>query len=346
MSKNYVAAKNYPDDIFKQTTPDEAQEVGGALVNVLTKSWQARSLIYEVSFADEETNRLRIQGPYQGGAFMSFLSDGGIRIRTGPIKTQAGGSFVAGSATMGLWAEGGLCLNAESGSNLYFNAGRPEDEDEALNILADGDIVTKARGSEYHIRGKTLVIDADDEVIIKGSRIRMEATGKIEMAASQVFEVAVNDKKIITGQIMEFGAGERTEMKFDPRSTTTVLSPGQFSVTTAGDYVFTGGGCASFFAAGGPGSLVKKRNRGMSLDTKTKFVAGGTLAAELVAGKAGRALVKGVTTKVEGTTSVEVKGNTSAKMEATAGLVELKGTKANITGTTEVKVVGAKIYLN
>ena len=84
----------------------------------------------------------------------------------------------------------------------------------------------------------------------------------------------------------------------------------------------------------------------MSLDTKTKFVAGGTLAAELVAGKAGRALVKGVTTKVEGTTSVEVKGNTSAKMEATAGLVELKGTKANITGTTEVKVVGAKIYLN
>jgi len=35
MSNNVVAAKNYPDDIFKQTTPDEKQDVGGQLLNVL-----------------------------------------------------------------------------------------------------------------------------------------------------------------------------------------------------------------------------------------------------------------------------------------------------------------------
>ena len=38
--------------------------------------------------------------------------------------------------------------------------------------------------------------------------------------------VIVNKKDIIIGQQMSFGAGETTEMKFDPRSSTNVVSPG------------------------------------------------------------------------------------------------------------------------
>ena len=344
MSNNVVAAKNYPDDIFKQTSPDETQEVGGALLNVLTKSWQARSMIYEISFADEETNRLRIQGPFQGGAFMSFLSDGGLRLRTGQVKTQKGGSFVAGSGMLGIKAEGGLTLASECRGNLYFNAGRPEDEEQGLNLLSDGDIITQARGSEFHVLGKTIVIDATDELILKGLRIRLECEGKIEMAAANIVHVTQNKKEIITGQDLKFGAGETTDIKIDPRSSKNDLSPGQYNIKVAGDYKVQAGGCVSLFGLGGPGTLITNRSVGMGLSTKTKFAAGGTASSDIVS--TGFTTIKGRGGVEVTTTGLLDMSGTSSAMITSEGTMDLSANIVNLDGTATVRITGGLIYLN
>ena len=88
-------AQNYPTGIFQQTTPDETQELSDSpTFTTLAKGWRTRSEIYERLFPDGETGTLRIDGPRRGGCFQTFKSDGGIRIRTGPLDTEVAGAAV------------------------------------------------------------------------------------------------------------------------------------------------------------------------------------------------------------------------------------------------------------
>ena len=96
-------AQEYPTGIFQQTTPDETQELTDSpTFTTLAKGWRTRSEIYGRLLPDGETRALRIDGPLGGGCFQTFKSDGGIRIRTGPLDTE-----VAGAAVLGLYSEGG-----------------------------------------------------------------------------------------------------------------------------------------------------------------------------------------------------------------------------------------------
>ena len=56
------------------------------------------------------------------------------------------------------------------------------------------------------------------------------------MAGASITTAQVNKKDIITGQQMSFGAGETTEMKFDPRSSSNIISPGNVNHKVLGDY--------------------------------------------------------------------------------------------------------------
>ena len=61
-------AKEYPDDIFKQTTPDESQDLtSGPRFNTLAKDWLTRSEIYGRLLPDGQTAALRIEGPARVG---------------------------------------------------------------------------------------------------------------------------------------------------------------------------------------------------------------------------------------------------------------------------------------
>ena len=139
----FFPAVKYPDDIFKQTTPDESQELGdGPRFTTLIKGYRTRSEIYERVFPDEETMTLRIDGPKGSGAFMSLRNDGGIRIRTGPENTE-----IAGSAILGLYSEGGTNQKHLGPSYYEYNMGGTESKGKALSILAYGDVVEECIGS-------------------------------------------------------------------------------------------------------------------------------------------------------------------------------------------------------
>ena len=94
-------AQTYPDTIFKQTTPDEAQKlVNGPRFNTWYKGWFTRSEIYERMMPDGLTSALRVEGPESGGAAMVMNSKGNIKLITGKRGD------VAGSGTLDINTQG------------------------------------------------------------------------------------------------------------------------------------------------------------------------------------------------------------------------------------------------
>ena len=137
---------------------------------------------------------------------------GQIKIMTGE-KTD-----VAGSGILGIKTYGQQQIHYER-SNIQYNEGGEENDGQALNILAYGDVVEQAIGSTRYIKATKIEISASEELVLNGQTIKLQAAGDIEMAASAINSAQVNKKDIILGQRMSFGAGEATEMQFDPRST-------------------------------------------------------------------------------------------------------------------------------
>jgi hypothetical protein len=164
------------------------------------------------------------------------------------------------------------------------------------------------------------------------------------MQAASIIAATVNEKDIVTGQKMTFGAGEETSMQFDPRAQVNIISPGSINMKAAQDFKLGTLGCISLFAVGGPGVLVKNRLVGMSLSTRTQLAAGGTAATDIVS--------TGFTT-VKGTGGVEVftpamldLSGTASAMITSDGVMDIAGTTVNIDGSAAVKITGALIYLN
>ena len=252
-------------------------------------------------------------------------------------------------------------------SNLQYNVGGTEDEGQALNVLAYGDVVEQCIGGTRYVKATKILITATDDLILKGNNISMRAQGEIQLGASQITRGSINDKEIIIGQKMTFGAGEDTKMQFDPRAQVNIISPGNINHKVLGDYKLTSLGCVSLFALGGVGTLVKNRSVGMSVSTKTKFAAGGNIASDLVSSGF---------TKVEGLGGVEITTPAMLDMAGTADVIlssegmldvtatdltidgvntTVTGTNTTVEGTAQaelksnggsIKVIGQTIYLN
>ena len=223
-------AKTYPDTIFKQKTPDEAQKLNsGPRFNTWYKGWFTRSEIYERMMPDGLTSALRIEGPDSGGAAIVMNSKGNIKLITGKSTD------VAGSGTLDINTQGSNQLH-NGRTNIQYNEGGTEGAGEALNILCYGDHVEQAMGSERHIKAKIIRIKATEELVIDGQNVRIQAQGDLQMSASSFTTAQVNKKDIVIGQNMKFGAGEDTDLQFDPRASKVILSPGNVSHTIAGAY--------------------------------------------------------------------------------------------------------------
>ena len=341
-------AKEYPEDIFKQTTPDETQELSdGPRFNTLVKGWRTRSEIYERIFPDGETSALRIDGPARGGCFTTYKSDGGIRISSGPLDTE-----VAGSAIIGIRSEGGMIQEHMACSYYEYNTGGEENEGTALSIMAYGDVIEECEGATRYIKATKILIQATDQLEIEGQNIKIQATGALDLGASRINTVQVNKKDIVIGQKMTFGAGEETSMQFDPRAQVNVITPGSINHKVLQDYKLTALGCVSLFGVGGAGALVKNRAVGMGVSTKTKFAAGGTVAADLVStgivkvdGIAGVDIGSNASVDITSTGRTSIVSGAETEIDAT-GKVDISGTVTTITGSTKVQISGALIYLN
>ena len=230
MSKTVKAAKTYPDTIFKQKTADEAQQLNsGPRFNTWYKGWFTRSEIYERMMPDGLTSALRIEGPDSGGAAIVMNSKGNIKLITGKSTD------VAGSGTLDINTQGSNQLH-NGRTNIQYNEGGTEGAGEALNILCYGDHVEQAMGSERHIKAKIIRIKATEELVIDGQNVRIQAQGDLQMSASSFTTAQVNKKDIIIGQNMKFGAGEDTDLQFDPRASKNIISPGNVNHKVLGTY--------------------------------------------------------------------------------------------------------------
>ena len=324
-------AKTYPDTIFEQKTPDEAQKLNsGPRFNTWYKGWFTRSEIYERMMPDGLTSALRIEGPDSGGAAIVMNSKGNVKLITGKR------SEVAGSGTLDINTQG--CNQLHNGrTNIQYNEGGTENEGQALNILCYGDHVEQAMGSERHIKASIIRIVATEELVLDGQNIRINAQGDIQMAASSLTTAQVNKKDIVIGQSMKFGAGEDTDLQFDPRASKNIISPGNVNHKVLGTYKIKSlrrmeiKGVASLFMSSpasttlqGLAGLIVNGPNGMNLNTgKTTFA-----------------------TKDFTVNSAKTDFNTadfdinSAKIDMTA-----TGNDVSITGSN-VRLSGSKIYLN
>ena len=270
MSFPYFPKQEPIKSIFKQTSEDEDQKLEGSPeFTVLMKGYRTRSCIYERILPDNVSSALRINGPRGSNGCMIYNQLGQIKIKTG-LKTKQ-----AGSGLFGLKTSGQQQLH-HGRSNIQYNAGGKEDEGQALNVLAYGDVVEESVGGTRYIKATKILIRATDTLVLRGNNVNIEAQGEYSVAAGQIVTGTINDKEIITGQKMTIGAPEETTMKFDPRAQVNIISPGNINHKILGDYKLKSFGCISLFALGGFGTLVKNRSVGMSISTKTKFAAGGT----------------------------------------------------------------------
>ena len=369
----FTPAVKYPDDIFSQTTSDETQTLkDGPQFTTFFKGWRTRAEIYERILPDNESMTLRINGPRGGGSFMTYRSDGGIRIGTGPLNTE-----IAGSSVLGLYSEGGTNQKHLSTSYYEYNMGGTEGKGVALSIKATGDVIEECEGGQHSIKATKILITATDQLEIDAQNILIAAQGDLQLQGASVNTITVNQKDIVTGQKMNFGAGEETSMQFDPRAQVNIVTPGSINMKAAQDYKLGTLGCISIFAVGGPGALVKNRTVGASVSTKTTFAAGGNIASDIVSSGF---------TKIQGTGGVEITTPAMLDMAGTADVIlssegtldvvatdlnigaedsatttvqgintTVKGTTTTVEGTTQaelkssggsIKVIGTMIYLN
>ena len=359
----FAPAVNYPDDIFSPSEPDESQTLkDGPQFTTFFKGWRTRAEIYERILPDSESMALRINGPRGGGSFMTYRGDGGIRIGTGPLNTE-----IAGSSVLGLYSEGGTNQKHLSTSYYEYNMGGTEGKGVALSIKATGDVIEECEGGQHSIKATKILITATDQLEIDGQNILIAAQGDLQLQGASVNTITINEKDIVTGQKMTFGAGEETSMQFDPRAQVNIVTPGSINMKAAQDFKLGTLGCVSLFALGGAGALVKNRSVGMSVSTKTKFAAGGNIAADIISSGFTKILGTGgveVTTPamldMNGTTDVML--SSEGMLDVTATDLTIDGVNTTVTGTNttvegtaqaelkssggSIKVIGQMIYLN
>jgi hypothetical protein len=289
-------------------------------------------------YPDGQTSTLRIDGPEGTAGFLSLQNNGSIVIVTGEKNVEKGAS------------SGKLCIHThgqqqkhEQVTHIEYNCG--DDGHEALNIIAYGDIVEEATGSERHIKAQKIVITAEEELFLIGkSQVFIQAGsnggGTIQMSAGTIEQIVDNKKDIIFGQKMTFGAGEETSVQFDPRASQNIVSPGHVNWSILGDYKQWVGGIAQTVIAGKPSvpPLIKARDTSYSVNT----VIGGVSikATDAIATTAGGAIVSAATgASTMTSTGPMIVGSTGAMTIAGGGNVTMSAL-GNVT------ITGALILLN
>ena len=353
-SSGAKAAKSYPTDVAKSTTPDETQTTENDVR--FRTAWRGaltRSEIYERAYPDGLTNALRIDGPADNGGFMTFKSDGAIVLRTGKKNKEVGA------------ASGKLCIHThgqqqkhEAKTYIQYNRGAEDTKDkEALNVIAYGDVVEDAVGSERHIKAKKIIITAEEELmLVAGTQVFIQAGqggGTIQMNAGSVETNADNVKETITGQKLSVGAPEETKLAYDPRSNVSIVSPGHINWKILGDYSQWVGGISEHIVAGGAPVPPLIENRVNAYTVKTAIGGQAYEAADYI----NRYATGGISDSAGGSIDILAGGEatftatdtqfSTANFELDAAAVDIVGSgDVSITSSGNVRITGTLIYLN
>ena len=310
-SKNTKSTKNLPKDIAKPKTAPETQSLADCIdFNTLMKIEGAH--IYTRTLPGENGKKtLRIDGP--GDSAVALDTEGTIRLITGqhdPNRGAASGKLLIKSA-------GQQQMHSEP-SIIQYNAGG--ENKEAWNVLAYGDVVHEARGSEYTIRAQKITLIADEELSIQGHggvKIQAGQSGKgtIDMVCGTLTQRSVNYEEIIQGQRKTTGVSEQSTEQFDPRASVNIVSAGSINHKILGDLKEQIGGAYSMDVLGKkiPGGLL---GTDTSLNTYQVKTLVGNSEIQSVAGK----------TTVSAQTGVDIKTTTgNIDISAIAGNVDING---------------------
>tara|TARA_B100000700_G_scaffold319656_1_gene415317 strand:+ start:4507 stop:5655 length:1149 start_codon:yes stop_codon:yes gene_type:complete len=353
-------------------TPDETQDTSGIRLCYAWKGYRSRASIYERMLPDKLTTALCLDGPVGADNAMTFHNDGRITVMTGTRDPNLGAS----SGRLNISTFGGM-HNHKGRVNMVFSEGddtKNEGGDgQALNIYCSGDYVEQTEGGERFIKAKTILIEATEDLVIKGGSVKIQSDSDIEMAGSAINTVQVNKKDIVLGQKMSFGAGEETCVQFDPRANSSIVSPGHINRVIGGDYKKFITGVSSVTVAGVllPGiPLVKDRSASYNVKTllgNTNFntVVGATLIntggaflqtaggvslisaggnASLIAGGAANVTAAGAATMTAGAAATVTAGG-AATLSAGAAAAITAGAAVAITAVGDVSMTGANVRL-
>ena len=352
-----TAAENNPTNIFQQTTADETQELtDNPKFNVVYKGHMTRSTILETKYpGDSGVQELTVDGP--GDNFIMMDSRSRINIRTGPRNPAIG----AGSGALNINAGGGGIWKFEERLNMELNMGGDTEDQQALNMHVNGNMVVDASGDGVVVRGNDITIIAGNMLTLKGMQVNIDANngaGAINMYGGIVQTVTDTKNDFVTGQAKLRNFGEITDVQYDPRGTSNIISMGHINRKVMGDYELWSAGVMSYKAAGALKMipLVFDRTNTFKISTDVGNVRVDSKGAFLVDAAFEADIKSKLDASLEATAgSVKVKAKQSATVEGGEGL-DLKAlandinidakSKVTIKGTTEVSIDSAAIYLN
>ena len=354
---SYAASKRVYDTLYTNgpanpITPNETQSLAETpRLSTIYKGSLTKSHLYEKLYPDKQTATLRIDGP--GDSFIAMDNQGTIKLITGIHDPEIG----AGSGKLCIKSYGQQQQHLER-TDIEYNAGT-DGEGQALNIIAYGDVVESATGSERHIYAQKIVINATEELIISGQSVIIQAangSGTIEMFAANIEQTTVNKKDIVIGQKMNFGVSEDTTVQFDPRASVNWVSPGHVNWKILGDYQQWVGGVEQHIVAGGAPvpPLIKARDSAYTVKT-----AAGLMSFDSASGISQKA-VTGIDVKAGGVFNLDAAGAAEIKVGAelsanVGGSVDIiggesvsifGGANVSIESSANVSIKGALIYLN
>jgi len=252
------APKATPSTIANSTTENEIQTLQDGFILKTFKKMD-NSHLYNVYYPNGEQKDFTIFGPSDGR--ISFDNKGNIRIKAG-AKTKERG---AKSGQTWMSGNGLMCRQGGKGT---FTFQHNEGEKAGLEISVTGEFTEDTNGQKT-IVAKTILLTAPDITIKAGSNLTLQAGeaggGTITLAAGSVTTKAVNKSDQVSGRVESVGAGETTEVKYDPRASTNIISTGAINNKIVGDENVTVTGISHKTVVGGPGQLIKDRTAAIKL---------------------------------------------------------------------------------
>ena len=344
------------EGVANGNTPDETQDTSGIRLCYAWKGYRSRSSIYERQLPDKLTTALCIDGPLGADNAMTFHNDGRITVMTGTRDPNLGAS----SGRLNINTFGGLHTH-KGKVNMTFSEGTETksktSDGQALNIYCSGDYVEQTEGGQRFIRAKTILIEATEDLVIKGGSVKIQSDSDIEMAGSAINTVQVNKKDIVLGQKMSFGAGEETSVQFDPRANQSIVSPGHISRVIAGDYKQFIGGVSNLTVAGGTFAAPLVLDRSASYNVKTvlgntnfttvagAYISSSGVATTIAAGGAFTATATGIASMIAGGNANVTAGGAAKVLAAGAATLEAGGVSSVLAGGAALVTAGAAVAI-
>ncbi len=253
------APNSTPSSIANSSTPNQVQVLDDGFILKTVKKYDDTAY-YNVYFPDGSQFQHMIFGPSDGRVV--FDNIGNIRIKAGQKTKERG----PGSGKILTHSNGIQCRNEGKG---IFTFNKNEGKDKvALSITSYGDCDFETEGQKT-INAASIVISAADIVLKAGSNLTLQAGeeggGTITLAAGSITTKANNKSDQVSGRVESVGAGETTEIKYDPRASTNIMSTGAINNKIVGDEKVEVTGISHKTVVGGPGQLIKDRTVAIKL---------------------------------------------------------------------------------